>query len=52
MSVRQVVHHVDYRSKAEDRKRELEKLQQKGLAKTKGMLDNVLWKSFVVIRLV
>ena len=36
--VQQVVHHIDYRSKAEDRKRELKKLQEKGLAKTKGKL--------------
>jgi hypothetical protein len=32
----QVHHHVDYRSKAEDRRRELEDLQQKRLAKTKA----------------
>ncbi|OEU15770.1 hypothetical protein FRACYDRAFT_240466 [Fragilariopsis cylindrus CCMP1102] len=31
-----VHHHVDYRSKAEDRRRELEDLQQKKLAKTKA----------------
>jgi hypothetical protein len=31
-----VHHHVDYRSKAEDRRRELEDLQQKRLAKTKA----------------
>lgn len=36
MSEPEVVHHVDYRSKAEDRRRELEKLQRKGLAKTKA----------------
>eukprot|EP00535_Pseudo-nitzschia_heimii_P000657 CAMPEP_0197180172 /NCGR_PEP_ID=MMETSP1423-20130617/4872_1 /TAXON_ID=476441 /ORGANISM="Pseudo-nitzschia heimii, Strain UNC1101" /LENGTH=538 /DNA_ID=CAMNT_0042630203 /DNA_START=27 /DNA_END=1643 /DNA_ORIENTATION=- len=32
----QVVHHTDYRSKAEHRKKELEKLQEKGLARTKA----------------
>jgi len=31
-----LIHHMDYRSKAEDRRRELEKLQEKGLAKTKA----------------
>lgn len=32
----QVIHHTDYRSKAEDRRKELEKLQAKGLAKTQA----------------
>jgi len=32
----QVIQHVDYRSKAEDRRKELEQLQEKGLARTKG----------------
>lgn len=36
MSTSQVVHHTDYRSKAEDRRKELEKLQAKGLAKTQA----------------
>ena len=36
MSASQVVHHTDYRSKAENRRKELEKLQAKGLAKTQG----------------
>ena len=36
MSTPQVIHHTDYRSKTEDRKRELEKLQKKGLTKTQG----------------
>lgn len=36
MTSPQVVHHVDYRSKAEDRRRELEELQEKGLAKSKA----------------
>jgi len=31
-----VIHHIDYRSKAEDRKKELKKLQERGLTKTKA----------------
>ena len=38
MSTSQVIHHIDYRSKAKERKKELEKLQEKGLTKTKGKL--------------
>mmetsp|Transcript_16437 Transcript_16437/g.41223 ORF Transcript_16437/g.41223 Transcript_16437/m.41223 type:complete len:549 (+) Transcript_16437:327-1973(+) len=36
MNTPQVIHHTDYRSKAEDRRRELEKLQEKRLAKTQA----------------
>ena len=41
----QVVHHTDYRSKAEGRKKELEELQEKGLARTKGKTQNIVRKS-------
>ena len=51
MSTSQVVHHTDYRSKAEDRRKELEKLQAKGLAKTQGTFLGILQRGTIFLDL-
>lgn len=49
MSPPAVVHHVDYRSKAEERKAELEALRRKSLAKPQGTISMLSTLNFVYL---
>jgi hypothetical protein len=50
MSPPAVVHHVDYRSKAEERKAELEALRRKSLAKPQGTISMLSTLNFVSLQ--